>query len=54
MTMLLPPKLNEYPDHQVRDFFVGALVVGWCLCGVALILVGACVGVGKLIALVSH
>lgn len=41
------------PCQMDRDFFVGALVVGWCLCGVALILVGACVGVGKLIALIA-
>ena len=41
------------PCNMDRDFWWGALVVGWCLCGVALILVGACLGIGRIVEAVA-
>ena len=47
-----PPKLNQYPDRQIREFWGAALMVALAVVGAALILVGACLGVGKLIEVV--
>ena len=47
-----PSKLNQYPDRQVREFWGAAMLVGLSILGAGLILVGACLGVGKLIEVV--
>lgn len=47
-----PPKLNQYPDRQVREFWLTAIGVALAIVGAALILVGACLGLGKLIEVV--